>query len=127
MNVKNLASLLTWPARCLPIRWGASVWSLLALASVALLVLCSCAHTEKGLQREERLYEFSTNAVTVVSRISPALPAPISPIAEGAVAVAAGLLALWSSHLHRSIQELKDGKSNGSPPPGSPPPPAPGV
>jgi hypothetical protein len=96
-----------------------SLFGVLALAGV--LALCSCASTPKGIAREERLYLTTSNALTTASYIAPMLPGPAAPVAEGLLAVGGALLALWSTHLHRSVKQLENGKStsagNGKVPP----------
>jgi hypothetical protein len=81
------------------------------LAVAGVLALCSCASTPKGIAREERLYLTTSNALTTASYIAPMLPGPAAPIAEGLLAVGGALLAVWSTHLHRSVKQLENGGS----------------
>jgi hypothetical protein len=92
----------------------------IALALVGLLSTVSCAHTEPGLQREATLYLATSNAATSLQQILPYVPPPTNSLLEGVLAVGGALLALWATHLHRSLTELRNGKS-GPPPPASPP------
>jgi hypothetical protein len=39
------------------------------------------------------------------------LPGPAAPVAEGLLAVGGALLAVWSTHLHRSVKQLENGGS----------------
>jgi hypothetical protein len=103
----------------------------IALASAGLLGLCSCASTPEGLSREQQLYLSASNSLVSARAITPYLPAPANSVWEGFLAVAGAGLALWASHLHRSVAELKKngngtGTANGtaapSPPPGPRPP-----
>jgi hypothetical protein len=79
------------------------------LAVAGVLALCSCASTPKGIAREERLFLTTSNALTTAQYIAPMLPGPAAPIAEGLLAVGGALLALWSTHLHRSVKQLENG------------------
>ena len=92
----------------------------IVLVTAGLLALCSCAHTAKGLAREQAVYNVTTNAAGTLQIVAQNLPPPIGTIAEGALAVASGLLALWGTHLHRSVKELRNG--NGQPAQGPSPP-----
>ncbi len=112
--------------RCLTV-FG--VCAFIALAAVGLLVLSSCASTPNGIQRELVLYQAATNGLATAQAIGPYAPAPASQVLEGVLAIAGAGLALWASHLHRSVRALENGagKGNGNgagagPPPVSPPP-----
>jgi hypothetical protein len=98
------------------------VCSSILLLTAGSLVLCSCAHTEKGLAREQLAYNVTSNAVAYLQPVAAAAPAPINTLLEGLLASGGALLALWASHIHRSVAELKTG---GSPAPGPVPPEAP--
>ena len=92
----------------------------IALALAGLLFTASCASTEPGLQRETQLYLASSNATASLQHILPYVPPPANSLLEGILAVGGALLALWATHLHRSLTELRNGKS-GPAPPASPP------
>ena len=92
----------------------------IALALGGSLLLTACAHTEEGIQRERLVYQGASNTVETVRQALPYVPPPANGILEGVVAVGGALLALWATHLHRSLTELRNGKS-GPPPPASPP------
>jgi hypothetical protein len=94
----------------------------IALALAGLLSVTSCANTEAGLQRETQLYLAASNATTSLHQVLPYVPPPASGILEGVLAVGGALLALWATHLHRSLTELRNGKP-GQPPPASAPAP----
>jgi hypothetical protein len=117
MLVKKLESLLTLPARCLPRHAGAGALLFLVLVLVGLPVLCACASTAAGLQREHYAYETTSNVVAVLTQVAPFVPAPGFPIAQIVTALAGALLAFWSSHLHGRIVKLQDGQSGGPAPP----------
>ncbi len=86
----------------------------IALAVGGSLSLTSCATTEPGLQRETQLYLTTSNTVENVRHVVPYVPPPANGILEGVLAVGGALLALWATHLHRSLNEVRNGK------PGSP-------
>jgi len=123
--VKNTDSKTAWRARLLP----ALPFVIASLFIVAVVGgwLCSagCAHTQAGLQREAQLYLVSSNAVDGLKTITPYVPAPISTVLEGVLACGGALLALWATHLHRSLNEVRNGKLGGSPAPSPSPPPTP--
>ncbi len=107
-------------------RWSTDLVGLCAaflsivLVTAGLLALCSCAHTAKGLAREQAAYNLTTNAAGTLQVVAQNLPPPFATVAEGVLAVAGGLLALWGTHIHRSVKELQNGgakASQGSPPP----------
>ncbi len=94
------------------------------------LLCVSCAHTQAGLQREQVLYVGTSNALTSLQHTVPYVPAPCNSVLEGVLALGGALLALWASHLHRSLNEVRNGKppstSASSGPPAGPTPAAPG-
>ena len=87
-------------------------FTLLVLAGS--LVLSSCASTPAGLAREEKAYHATSNTVAFLQPVAAAAPAPFDTLLEGVLAAGGALLALWASHLHRSVAELKNG--NAGPP-----------
>ncbi len=87
--------------------------------AAGLLGLCSCASTPTGVQRELALYQVATNGFAQTHAVVPYLPAPANSLLEGVLAIAGAGLALWASHLHRSISDLQNGKSK--PPAANPP------
>jgi len=89
----------------------------IALAVVGSLSTVSCAHTEPGLQREEQLYLATSNTAASLRQVVPYVPPPTSGMLEGVLAVGGALLALWATHLQRSLADLRNGKSAQPPPP----------
>ena len=114
MNVKN--------SKLNSLRLRSKVLALLAallLAAVAtagLLGLCSCATSEKGLAREQAVYTVTSNAVAVLQPVVQAAPSPFNAILGTLFAGISGLLAVWASHLHRSVADLKRDQANGNTP-----------
>jgi hypothetical protein len=111
--------------------WPHRAWDLvLALSFIILLtagslVLCSCATTEKGLKREQVTYSILTNTVSYLQPVASTLPPPIGTALEGVLAAGGALLALWATHLHRSLGDLKaNGHSLAKSEAGPKPPPA---
>jgi hypothetical protein len=89
------------------------VVGLLAAVLSAVVLTPSCASTPQGLQREQTIYRYATNAVAAVQTIAPNLPAPANTAVELVLAVAAAGLAAWNAHQQRAITKLK--KGNGKP------------
>ena len=85
------------------------VSSCILLVTAGVLVLSSCATTRKGLDREQQLYLVTSNAVSGITALTPFVPAPFGTLLEGATAVGGALLAVWASHLHRSVRALENG------------------
>ena len=83
--------------------------SYILLVTAGLLALVSCASTPSGLQRENELYLSTSNALYAVRSIAPVLPPPINGLLEGVLAVGGALMAVWASHLHRSLRDLQNG------------------
>ena len=77
-------------------------------------MLSSCASTPKGLNREQQLYLSTSNAIVAVRELVPYAPPPLSGIAEGALALGGALMAVWASHLHRSLRDIQNGAKNGT-------------
>jgi len=92
----------------------------IALAVAGLLSTASCASTEPGLQREQQLYLATSNSAASAKQILPYVPQPVSGILEGILAVGGALLALWATHLQRSLTDLRNGKPGSPAPPGAP-------
>ena len=69
----------------------------------------SCAHTPAGLQREQALYLVTSNTLTGAQSIAPYVPAPGNTLIEGVLAAGGALLALWATHLQRSLKEVRNG------------------
>jgi hypothetical protein len=100
------------------------VLSCILLATAGALVLSGCGTTRQGVQREQGLYLVASNALNSVSAFAPYTPPPISPLLEGVTALGGALLAVWASHLHRSVRALENGSRNGQAngaPPTAPP------
>jgi hypothetical protein len=95
----------------------------IALVVAGSLVSASCAHTPDGLAREQALYHTATNAVASAQSITPYVPAPLNSALDGVLAAGAALLALWATHLQRSVKELRNsnGSSQASSSPATPP------
>ena len=95
------------------------------LLTAGLLALSSCASTPAGIAREHQLYLTTSNAIVALNTVAPALPQPVGGMVEGFLAIGGALMALWATHLHRSMRDLQNGSKNGSatPPAGLPPPP----
>ena len=96
----------------------------IAAVVVGLLCSLSCARTEAGLQREQVVYVGSSNALESVKQIVPYVPPSANGILEGVLAVGGALLAVWATHLQRSLRDLRNGNgvkppANGAPPAGS--------
>ena len=92
----------------------------IALALGGSLLLTACASTEAGVQRETRLYLTSSNAVENIRQLVPYVPPPANSILEGVLAVGGALLALWATHLHRSLNEVRNGQPAKPASPGAP-------
>ena len=92
----------------------------IAAALVGLLSLTAGAHTQAGLQRETQLYLTTSNATQSLHQVVPYVPAPANTLLEGVLAAGGALLALWATHLHRSVTELRNGKPPPAPSPGPP-------
>ena len=73
------------------------------------LSLTSCAHTQAGLQREQAVYLVASNAHQTLQPLVPYAPPPANSILEGVLAAGGALLALWATHLHRSLNDLRNG------------------
>jgi len=123
--VKNIVSKTAWPARLLPALPFVIASLFICAALAGWLCSAGCAHTPAGLQRETQLYLVSSNAVDGLKTITPYVPAPINSVLEGVLACGGALLALWATHLHRSLNEVRNGKLAGTSTPSAPPPPAP--
>ena len=80
----------------------------------------SCARTEAGLRREQVIYVGSSNALESVKQLVPYVPPPANGVLEGVLAVGGALLAVWATHLQRSLKDLRNG--NGVKPPEAGPP-----
>jgi len=77
-------------------------------------VLSSCATTQKGLEREERIYLTTSNGLVTLKSAVPCVPAPYNGLLEGVLAIGGALMAVWASHLHRSMRDLQNGSKNGT-------------
>ena len=93
-----------------------AVLCFVVVAGAGLLGLCSCAHTKEGLQREQRIYEGASNAITVLQPVAQAAPAPINAILGSIFAGLSGLLAVWATHIQRTVKELQKPNGNGAAP-----------
>ena len=112
-NKKSKLNSLRWQAKGLLLT---GALSLAVVAGAGLLGLCSCARTAKGLHREQQIYETATNAIGVLQPVAQAAPAPINSILGTIFAGLSGLLAVWATHINRSVKELQKTTSNGRPP-----------
>jgi len=121
MNVKrSKLNSLGWHSRWLV---QSAVLLFILVATVGLLGLCSCATSSKGLAREQAIVNTASNTIAVLQPVVQAAPAPINSILGTVFAGLSGLLAVWATHIHRSVSELKktNGNGNGN---GAGPPPA---
>jgi hypothetical protein len=90
---------------------------IIALLAVVLALIClaaGCSTTQRGLEREQHLYSMGTNAVAVLERVVPVLPAPVNSIAEPLLALATAGLAAWNTWQHRQIRTLQNGQNGKS-------------
>ena len=94
--------------------------SFTAAVMVGLLGLCSCAHSEKGLERERYLHDAASNTITTLQPVVQAAPAPVNAILGTIFAGLSGLLALWATHIQRSVSELRKTNGNADPKPPAP-------
>ena len=78
-------------------------------------MLSSCASTPKGVEREQRLYLATSNALVTLNAVAPAIPQPVGGLVEGCLAIGGALMAVWATHLHRSVRSLQNGAPNGTP------------
>ncbi len=101
----------------------AGMCAYIAAVLVALCPLSGCATSEKGLARETQLYLVASNGVNQLKQVVPYVPSPANGLLEGVLAVGSGLLAVWATHLHRSLKELRNGNTAGAPTPGPAVPP----
>ena len=120
--MKLNASVAGFSARLKPSLAYLAASLFIAAVVAGSLSLVSCATTEAGLQREQTLYLTTSNATHSLTQVLPYVPPPANSLLEGILAVGGALLALWATHLHRSLNEVRNGKS--SQPPGPSPPPA---
>jgi hypothetical protein len=88
----------------------------IVVATVGSLALCSCASTEKGLAREEAIHNVASNTIAVLQPVVQAAPAPVNTILGTVFAGLSGLLAVWATHIHRSVTELRKSNGNGTAP-----------
>ncbi len=88
--------------------------SFILLVTAGLLALSSCASTPKGVEREQAVYLALSNGVVAGHAIAPYVPAPANTILEGVLAVGGALLAVWASHLHRTVRDLQNGGPPGN-------------
>ncbi len=96
--------------------------SFILLVGAGVRGLSGCASTPQGVAREQQLYLVTSNAVSGLSALAPYTPPPVATLLEGVTAVGGALLAVWASHLHRSVRALETGSKNGSAAPGAGPP-----
>ena len=92
----------------------------IAAVTVGSLALCSCASTPKGIAREQAIYTVASNTVAVLQPVVQAAPSPFNAILGTVFAGLSGLLAVWATHIHRSVADLKKTNGNGNAPAGSP-------
>ena len=78
------------------------------------VMLCGCASTPAGLNREQALYRAGTNVVATLHEVVPYLPPPVGGAAEGVLALATAALAAWNTHQHLQIKKLKNGNGHGN-------------
>ena len=98
---------------------GLIVCAFIALVMAGSLTLTSCSSTEAGLARETQLYLVASNNVHNLKQLVPYVPPPVNGLLEGVLAVGGALLALWATHLHRSLNEIRNGKPGSAAAPGA--------
>ena len=86
----------------------------IAAVMVGSLALCSCATTPKGIAREQALYTVASNTVAVLQPVVQAAPSPFNAILGTVFAGLSGLLAVWATHIHRSVADLRKANGNGT-------------
>lgn len=99
----------------------------IAVALGLSLALSSCATNPNTPGHEPQLYLCLSNALVTGKAIAPVLPAPASTVLEGVLALGGALLALWATHIHRSVAEIKNGNGSGAPKTPAPAPQTPGT
>jgi hypothetical protein len=102
------------PRRCHRLFLACGVLSCILLLTAGSLVLSSCATTQKGLDREEKIYLTTSNGLVTLKSAVPYVPPPYNGLLEGVLAIGGALMAVWASHLHRSMRDLQDGVKNGA-------------
>jgi hypothetical protein len=112
--VLNSVSKNASPRRCHRLFAVCGVLSCILLLTAGSLVLSSCATSQKGLEREEKLFLTTSNGLVSLRSAVPYVPAPYNGLLEGVLAVGGALMAVWASHLHRSIRDLQNGTKNGA-------------
>jgi hypothetical protein len=93
--------------RCL---WAIGGLMCIALVTVGVLGLSSCAHTPAGLKQEADLYATTTNVVALVAATAANLPPPVGTVFNCLVVGSGALLGIW---LHNLEKRLKVAMSNG--------------
>ena len=104
--------------RCL---WVIGGLLCIALVTVGVLGLSSCAHTPSGLQTERELYGTTTNIVALVAETAAHLPPPIGTVFQCLVVGSGALLGIWLHNLEKRLKlALSNGDANGGAgPPGA--------
>ena len=103
---------------------GVLIYIVLVLAGS--VVLCSCATSEKGVQREADFYEATTNAVALVGQVASNLPPPYGTVFKGVVVGCGILMGVWLTNLEKRIKVIQSGAPPGQSGPALPGPSAPG-
>jgi hypothetical protein len=101
------ASKTGWAGWCRENLVHVCAWSFTAAVVFGSLACGSCAHTPAGLEREQILFDASSNAMVAVRQATPYAPPPCNSVLEGVLAVGGALLALWATHLQRSLKEVR--------------------
>ena len=103
---------------------GVLIYIVLVLAGS--VVLCSCATSEKGVQREADFYEATTNAVALVGQVASNLPPPYGTVFKGVVVGCGILMGVWLTNLEKRIKVIQSGAPPGQSGPTLPGPSVPG-
>lgn len=117
----GMSRATVWPtsAQVRPVMSCTSL-DVLFLAGLAALFLmgvggCATSPQSPSYAFETAIQGTASNAVVLLRRdVAPALPPPWNGVFDGAIAVAAGALALWGRHLHSRVAKVE---ANGKSPP----------
>lgn len=112
--MQNYNSKANWQRNWNRLMLVVGACAFILLVGAGARVLTGCASTPKGVAREQQLYLVSSNAVSGLSALAPYAPAPVGTLLEGITAVGGALLAVWASHLHRSVRALETGSGKGT-------------
>ena len=122
--LKRLTSFVSACYRETPPAQRIAILSMLLLLAVCVSLCPSCASTPEGLAREQSWYQVSTNILSTLKTVSPAVPAPLNIPFEGFLAAATAALVAWNTAQGRRLKSLENGsgKANGATSPTPQPP-----